>query len=352
MENDPTFPSVERTLSVMLTFACSAECRDCGTISSPRNRHNLAIADVLRGLDEAARLQFHNVVFTGGEATLRWGELLIAIRHATALGLPTRLVTNAHWAKSLDDADARLGVLLEAGLKEINFSTGDEHVRFVPLDHVINAAVATVRQGLTAYIMVELRSEPLVTRKSILSHRLVEQLPLSLQALIKPSESPWMPLDPGRVASYPEGIAATKENLSNCLGCDSVLQTYVMQADGRIGACCGLGMRMIKELNVGRVEGSNFLEGAIRDAGDDFLKIWLRYKGPEKILAWAAKHDPEIKWEGMYGHRCQACIRLYRDARVRRVIARSGLEMMPEVIQSAWLQEQYIPSKLSGKAVP
>src|SRR5207249_10291620 len=80
----------------------------------------------------------------------------------------------------------------------------------------------------------------------------------------------------------------------------------------------------------------------------DFLKVWIHYQGPEKILAWAAERDRSIQWEGMYGHRCQACIRVYRDPAVRAVIQNHYQQVIPDVLQSAWLREHYIPQKLAA----
>lgn len=336
-----------KTLSVMLTFACPAQCENCGTISSPRDRHNLSLNCVLRGIDEARQLDFENVVFTGGEATLRWDDLLTAIRYANDAGLPTRLVTNAHWAESVDKASVRLDELLRAGLKEINFSTGDEHVRFIPLDRVVFAIIATIEQGLIAHVMVELRSMRKVTKHVLMEHPLIRCLPSTKLELLRPTESPWMPLRPEQIETYPDRITSTKSNLSRCGGCDNVLQTYVLQADSRVGACCGLGMRAIPELSVADTGMTSFLATAIRTAESDILKLWIHYSGPEKILAWAAGRDPSIKWEGMYGHRCQACIRLYKDRAIQAVILECYTDAIPELLQTAWLREHYIPSKLA-----
>jgi hypothetical protein len=67
-------------------------------------------------------------------------------------------VTNAHWAHSLDAARDRLDKLIAAGLHEINYSTGDEHVRFVPLEHVAIACVAAAERAFRVHVMVELKA--------------------------------------------------------------------------------------------------------------------------------------------------------------------------------------------------
>jgi MoaA/NifB/PqqE/SkfB family radical SAM enzyme len=103
-----------KTLSVMLTFTCPAACANFGTLSSPRNRTSLSLDRVLPLLWEAKQLGFGGVIFTGGEVTVRWDDLLLPIPEATRLELPARLVTNAFWATTLTRAREKLRQLVEA----------------------------------------------------------------------------------------------------------------------------------------------------------------------------------------------------------------------------------------------
>ena len=66
-------------------------------------------------------------------------------------------------------------------------------------------------------------------------------------------------------------------------------------------------------------------------------------EGPERILEWASTHDPEIQWEDMYAHRCQACIRLYKDSRVKTVIQEHHQEKIADVLFNEWLLYHYEP---------
>lgn len=337
-----------KTLAIMLTYACPASCKNCGTFSSPADKSRLDFDAALRCIEQAKVLDFSNVVFTGGESTLRWQQLLVAIRHANNYGFPTRLVTNAHWATSVGKATQLIEELIQHGLDEINFSTGDEHVRFIPLERVVFATSEAVKQGLAVHIMVEMTNKRRISKSDFLNHELIQALPDREKRRISITESPWMPLDPDEVETSPDGIATDASNLLRSTGCNSILNTYMLQADGRIASCCGLGMRRVPELSVGFAKGPSFLADAVRNAEEDFLKVWLRYKRPEKILAWAAEHDPEIAREGRYGHCCQACMRVYQDPRVHKVIGEHYHEVMLEVLQLAWLNEQFIPEKLSA----
>jgi organic radical activating enzyme len=342
---EATLVGKRKTLSLMPTFTCTAACTDCGTLSSPKSRERLPLPVIVSAIDQAHRLGFANVVFTGGEATLRWRDLLAALSHARDLGLPTRLVTNAHWAATPERAREKLAALVDAGLTEINYSTGDEHARFVPVARVVHGAVAAVRARVPVVVMIEQRRTRTVTADTIRAHPLVLALGRDAES-VRINESAWMPLNPAVRAEYPDGAVTTAANLSTRRGCDHVLQTYTVQADGRVGACCGLGLRTIAELNPATVEDTGFLAEAVTRSEADFLKLWLHYFGPERVLAWAAEHDPSIEWEGRYAHPCQACGRVYKDERVRAVIREHYREMVAIVLQSAWLDDHFTPTAL------
>jgi hypothetical protein len=145
-----------------------------------------------------------------------------------------------------------------------------------------------------------------------------------------------MPLDAKEIMKYPEGLAVNKSNIDQRGGCDSIINTTTILADGRIMACCGLGTQSIPELHIGDL-GSDSLQSANEKIGNDFLKRWIKIEGPEKILAWAAEKDPSIQWENQYAHRCQACKRMYTDERVRRVIREFHEEKILDVITNEWL---------------
>lgn len=337
----------KRTLSIMPTFTCTASCSNCASRSSPTERTNLPLQSVLSAITQARELNFWNVVFTGGEATLRWNDLLAAIKYATSLGFPTRLVTNGYWAISTERATHIIDQLVDAGLTEINYSTGDEHIRFVPLDRVALATIGALKRELPVYIMVELTDQGVTTKTTVINALKVQGCSPADIDRIGIEESPWMPLSAAEIGRYPAHVPTTCDNLSGRTGCSNILQTYTIQADGRIGACCGIGLRDIPGLNVQDVSQPDSLLNAINTAENDFLKLWLRYEGPERILQWASQYEPTIEWDGLYAHRCQACARIHQDQQVQRVIRDHHEEMIPTVLQNAWLQEVYIPEALA-----
>src|SRR3954447_17880862 len=105
-----------RTLCVMPTFRCTAECTHCGTLSSPREGTWLGEAEMSSAIDQAAELGYAKVVFTGGEPMLAGGRLVRGVRRAAERGMWVRVVTNGFWASSDAAAERKLAELVGAGL--------------------------------------------------------------------------------------------------------------------------------------------------------------------------------------------------------------------------------------------
>jgi hypothetical protein len=168
------------------------------TFTGPTDRTRLSLRTLLDTLLEARKAGFTSVEFasgefTGGETALRWNELLAALSYAHALGLPTRIVTNAHWARSLQEACERIHQLRAAGLSEIHYSTGDEHARLIPVENVLRAIVASTEYGLRTHVRVEPRAEREVTRERLLAHPVIAALSSPARECLQVIESPWLP---------------------------------------------------------------------------------------------------------------------------------------------------------------
>jgi organic radical activating enzyme len=334
--------SAPKLLSILLTYQCTAACSDCGTFSSPQEDTHLDTELALRAIRQAPEAGFGVVVFTGGEPTMRWPALLRCLEEAHAQELSTRVVTNGYWAKTPAAARRRVATLVEHGLDELNVSTGDQHARFVPVEAVARAAAAGAEAGCNVAVMVEIHDEAVVTADTFRSHEVITTLPDEVAGRIVFTESPWMPVDHTVQRDYPEGVAVTADNIGMRTGCQSVLHSYTLQADGGLTACCGLGVRTIPELRVG--DENNDLVGAIEEAESDVLKLLVHYIGPEKLLRWAATKDPDIVWEGLYAHTCHACLRLYHDPRVGRVVNEHHRELLGDLVAAMVIDEAMVPA--------
>jgi hypothetical protein len=281
---------------------------------------------MLDAIDQAARGGYAEVVFSGGEPTLAGDRLLAGMRYARERGLGIRLVSNAQWAGTPEDAAAALDGFMACGLAHLTLSTGDEHARFVPLPAIFNAARGCAARSLSATIAVESCADRTITATTITADaRFLEVMGAFPTGSIDVVDWTWSPLSPFRYARYAEGEAATRDNVDRRGGCNEILATTTLQADGTLSPCCGLGIRFAADLKLGNMPVVTLAEADAR-ASNSFLNRWIRAEGPERILAWAAAHDPTIAWEGRYAHRCQACLRLLSDRKVRAVVEARGAE--------------------------
>ena len=326
-----------RTLSLITTYRCTAACESCCFGCSPKSEGQLSFEQIEEAIISVHRLgSLKTVVFTGGECFLLKNDLVRAVKLAAQLGLRTRCVTNGYWAKSLEQGRKRLNELVDAGLSELNISTGDYHQRYVPLDVVENATVLAMEMSLTTRIVVEETAHRTCTAEDVAGLPAVNALlakhplpgqPKALEIL----ESPWMPMDHNETIVQRKERMLNREKLSKCTGCSSIFTTIVRSPDSDgLGVCCGLSRRQIAELN--KPFGTKDLEGTLAKAGEDFLKIWLHVEGPERILAWAASKNPSIRWEDRYSHQCHACLALFHDPNVRDTIIAHHEERVEDVL--------------------
>ncbi len=338
-----------RTLSIVITFRCNAKCKNCGTFSNPKQKNKLNFNSIKASIDQAKSIGFNNVVFTGGEATLEKELLLLGIEYAHKKNFPVRLVTNAQWASSEKEAIKSISEFAQAGLDEINYSTGFEHLRFISLENIKNAVSASVKQNLRTVVMIEQVEGRKSVRKQ-LEDGLEQKCVFKDNHLFSIVESPWMPLNHNMTLPDTVGGAANRKNIDSKKGCESILQTYVVQSDGKIASCCGLGMRNIDDLHTGSFESHQEIDlrSAIDKAEIDVFKRILRYIGPERVLAFVSDKEVGIEWENKYSHRCHACIRIYQDIEVQKVIKEHFEELIPEMISLEYFEKHAIPKMIKA----
>ena len=323
---DPSPPKLPSTLTILPTYKCTAACKDCCFQSNPDISHRVPQDRLLDYIEQAADLgTIRLVCFSGGESFLLGEDLVELVERCSRRGLLTRVVTNGYWATSKRAARWRLSPLVEAGLNEINFSTGDDHVKFVPLERVVLGMAASLDYGMGMALMIEARAERRVTRQDIirLAAREYPALCAALEGGRFPIiESPWMQFSPDSGPIRQESsVLLNSRNVHLREPCKSVLSTVVVTPSEELGMCCGLPREDIPDLHAGSLLRSPMAD-LIRGSAHDFLKIWLFVEGPEKILAWAASKDSSIDWENRYAHNCDACRAVYGDPKVMRVIER------------------------------
>jgi len=213
-----------QSLTILPTYRCNAECRECCFESNPRIKRRLNLEEIINAIDHAKKSfpPLELIVFSGGEVFLLKDDLFIAIAHARSLGLQVRCVTNAFWGKTLRTAERTVARLLDAGVSEVNISTGADHQEHVPFASIENACEALVTSVVTLLTVEQDSSETNCLERVRLSDRLktlLEEHPLlfSIQC------NSWMPFH----ANYVErGAPAGLDSLTD--GCSQIFNNLVV----------------------------------------------------------------------------------------------------------------------------
>jgi len=268
-------------------------------------------------IDEARDVQgIRAVVFTGGECFLLGRRLDALVARANSAGFVTRCVSNAYWADTPRRASDRIRRLVDAGLREINLSTGTNHSRFVPVRSVLNAAEAAAEAGLVTLINIEAFDEADVDTSAILASPTIRKMIDNHKLAVRTSV--W--IGAGGTGRVTHKATQSRFAKGNQTACSTILSVLAVTPDQRLSSCCGLLMNHIAPLSLGSVA-QDTLTSVIARAPNDLLKLWLRVEGPERILEFASRYLPGYRLPVTVTHPCQTCLHLFRDNKVLEVLA-------------------------------
>lgn len=324
-----------KTLSVMLTHQCTASCKNCGTFSHPLNMEHLPLSVANHYINNIDMDEFKVVVFTGGEATLRFLDLVTLLKICNKKGLITRLVTNAHWANDKDSAVKIISTLSVAGLQEMNFSTGDEHAKYVPLINICNAIKYSIKYFAVS-VMIEVTKENNITKNKLINALISNGMSDHELKKVGFIESPWMPVNYRDNIIYDNKNTISYSQAEISEGCNSILNTYTLNADGRITACCGIGQKTIRELTLGMCSESNLppISTLISNAESDLIKQAVSVLGPFQLLKLGSDRKSSLDWSEKIAHKCQACSLLYHNKNIQDNLIKQLPVIKSKVINS------------------
>lgn len=314
-----------KTLTVLCTYQCTAACKQCCFESSPSVRGRLSRQVILDRISEA-KCEFPSlqlVVFSGGEATLIKDDLFEAIQHSGSLGMATRIVSNGSWGKTPASAERMTRSLAEAGLGELNISTGKDHQEWVPAASVINAASAALAMGIQTLVTVEADDEEASRLHELTSAPELRPHLRSKQFSIQTNY--WMPFKADAESRQQKSDAEVLR-----VGCNQIFGIMVLTPHDHLSACCGLTLEHIPEMRLGRLDGSN-MGDLYRGQADDFLKFWIHVDGPYAIIERLLGPRSAAVLGGVV-HMCQACVLMHQNEQVKAAIQERAFEIIPEVM--------------------
>lgn len=284
---------------------------------------------ILHYIDEAVSDfgTIKNIVFTGGECFLIGKDLPLLISHSTLYGLSTRVVSNGYWATSYETAIQRLQLLIKSGLKEINFSTGDNHQKFIPLNNIINGIRAAYDLGVRLICLSIETDSNLKTNNSL---NIIHNDPY-LQPMIKEGSlfvinGAWMHFkktEEINVLSTPFHEKMMRQP------CENIFSNIFINPHSQLLSCCGITVEFNKFLKLGNLD-NNKIKSLYNYQCNDLLKIWLHIDGPAVIYDEVVKSRGLIKKE--FNHKCAYCLELIKDEENIKVLRMLIKENLPNII--------------------
>jgi 4Fe-4S single cluster domain len=329
------------TLSMQVTYQCNITCKHCGPYCSPKEADWMSGDEMRSLITQAAELEAGSVVFTGGEPSLLGKDLPPLIRFVHERGIKnTRVVSNAKFASTQDKATRVLGSWQEAGLCEVNFSCGEYHQEFVPIEHVANAYRAACDLGFKTVLLA---GNFLAPGRGKLDRDAFEAAVgrplLDVQELSPYSEyshgmsvSESMPYGRGREFVKPGDITFHPvDKLPSC--CDHLLVGITAHPNGNMTACCGIMVRQESLLNIGNWRRQPLREIVTR-AHEDFVLNWIKYRGLREMKTWLEARDPELKFRESYQNICDLCAEIVYNPRAQALLAKGDEEKRKQIIAS------------------
>jgi hypothetical protein len=289
------------------------------------------------------------VIFAGGEPTLLGEHLLDAIAHCDSLGLATRLVTNASWAKHPTAARRRIIALREAGLTELNISVDDYHLPYIPFENIVNAWRAAHGMGFSAVIIANCYGPKSVVTPTFIQQRLGEKLPLVYdekghkQILHVLSEDGTVY---GLSNAYLQNLGRSHEliDVSKFFdprdpseiagGCPWAIQSAAISPKNHLVACCGMEAENNPVLDFGSLDEEG-VDTLLARANDDVVVAAIAYLGPVYLKRFIELHAPDVPFRNRYHSMCELC----EDIVTRRETV-SALRQNAGVLAIAVLEER------------
>jgi hypothetical protein len=152
---------VETSLVLHYTELCNAKCAHCVVEAGPWRRGHADPAALHAALEGAAEAGVRHVVLTGGESFVFLDQVLELCRLARRLGMRTRVITNAYWARSPERAARMLERVAGEGIDQLVVSFDEYHLPYVRADRVRNVFLgAQLAEALPYLVFSTVVAEP------------------------------------------------------------------------------------------------------------------------------------------------------------------------------------------------
>ena len=325
-------------ISLITTYRCTAACKDCCFQCSPHQRERLTLEQMQYFISKVTAIypSIKLVAITGGECFTLGEDLYNLIIFIRKKGLFSRIVTNGSWATTLSKSRKIIHRLQSVGLTEINFSTGDSHQQYVPVQNVINGVVAAQESKMMTVVNVETNKNFTFTAEEFRKN----------PQLTPYINTPYLQIIAGEWIQFSDkstqNAHSSKTDLSQLNRpnrCKQLFKVMTLNPQNNLICCCGLSTRKHPFLSLGTILNRD-IKKLWESQFDDFVKLWLYAEGPIKILEFSQKIDPSIKIDASKMHMCALCLQILSDSHILQIIRENYVKIAPRVMLEYTIQSQ------------
>ncbi len=199
--------------------------------------------------------------------------------------------------------------LVDAGLTELNISTGDNHQEYVPFEYVVNGFKAAYDLGIRSMaISVESPPNADFTSEVVKNHPFLSSL--INEGVLFLIDASWMRFSTDECA-YEGAKSFLIENFETHKPCKHIFDNIAINPYSQMLACCGLTVEYNKYLKLGKISDDSSISDLYYSQFSDLFKFWLYVDGPAVIYDKVADMRKIEKKE--FPHECQYCIELVHD---------------------------------------
>lgn len=312
------------SISFITTNNCTASCPHCVMGCVPGGKLTLSFEQMKSVIDQMMALQeMKLVVFTGGEPTLLKDDLLKAIRYCHDRGVITRIVTNAWWASTPDNARRVLSALRQAGLDEINFSLDDYHAPYVSVENVKTAWHASKGMGFLSVVIANSHGEDSTIVPAWIEDLLEEKVQIRdpdhrygytdrretraedgtlyiiAEARLQKTGRASSDVQEGSYRELDDQIALN-------VGCHLICDQPAVAYDNHLWTCCGVNCEKNEVLSLGDLSEESYSE-IMKRASNSVIINAIRYLGPYFLTKYVSEKDPELVFSDNFHSVCEVC---------------------------------------------
>lgn len=331
-------------LGIVTTNGCTAKCAHCLMNCAPGKKEKLSFEQIRKAIDQLKKdfSNIHLITFTGGEPTLLGEDLIRAIRYCTLNSYNTKIVTNAHWATSLERAKKYIKELRDVGLTELDFSVDDFHEPFVPLKNIKNAWEACKGAGFTSVVIANSHGKknkitPAYIQKFLGEKIATDTAEFNVDATPNEDGSTYL-IHEASLQKSGRAVEQLNEkkyidigdrdNLSCC--CPWICNDPVLSPIGHIWACCGIHADNNPILDLGNMAKES-IKSILNRASDNIILNALHYLGPVKVCKFVESHS-DIRFNGKFYTVCELCGILTTNKEAIKVIRKNYEELVPLIL--------------------